>query len=217
MRKRQIDIGRLAQFKDRCRAYAKPSTPLAGTRCDIRNEGAGISELYIYGAISWDEITANDVASALTKVKGSTIRVRINSPGGDVFDGVAIYNLLAQRSERVEVWIDSIAASIASVIAMAGDEISIASNAQIMIHRAWGIVAGHAGEVRDFAALLEQLESAQLIPSYARTGLSTTTLAQMMAAETWMDADTAVSKRFADKILAKNGTKAMVRDRKAHV
>lgn len=209
---RMIDRAQLDRFRA---LYQSPvfgaGERLPGARCELHN-AADVSELYIYGEIDRDDITAAAVASALKTVKGSTIRVRINSPGGDVFDGIAIYNLLVQRAERIEVWIDSIAASIASVIAMAGDEISIASNAQMMVHLAWGICYGTADDMLAFADLLGRIDETQLIPTYqSKTGLSRATLAEMMEAETWMSADECLANKFADRIIGRSEAKALVR------
>ncbi|MGH6879151.1 MAG: head maturation protease, ClpP-related [Rhizomicrobium sp.] len=146
MNKRTIDIGRLENFRSAYRRGA--GAPLAGSFCRAATASAGVSELYLYGEIGEGAIAATDVVEALGKIpRGNTIRVRMNSPGGDIFDGVAIYNLFAQSSARVEVCIDALAASMASVIAMAGDDIAIAGNASMMIHEAWGVTYGNADDM----------------------------------------------------------------------
>ncbi|TXH58524.1 MAG: Clp protease ClpP [Desulfurellales bacterium] len=136
--------------------------------------------------------------SALGKV--STINLHINSPGGDVFDGIAIYNMLAQHPARVEVDIDGIAASIASIIAMAGNEIRIAKNAQMMIHNPRGFAAGDESEMLRVAELLKNVKT-NLVDTYRdRTGNDPKALADWMDAETWFSADAAVQHGFATTV-----------------
>ncbi len=129
-----------------------------------------------------------------------TIDVRINSYGGDVFDGLAIYNTLVQHKAKVTTHVDGVAASIASIIAMAGAEIHIAENAWIMIHDAWGMAVGNAAEMRRQADLLESV-SAKLADVYvSRTGQSAAAVRQMMADETWLSAGDAIDKGFASSL-----------------
>lgn len=205
-------IARLAQT-----AFANrvPVARLAGSRCEVKNAGGDNTvELYIYGEIAWYEITAQMVAEALSQVPQGTqtIVVHLNSPGGDVFDGVAIYNLLRNRPENVIVKIDALAASIASVIAMAGDEIVIAKNAMMMIHRASGFAIGTADDMRALADILESIETDMIVPTYVdQTGLPAVELMDMMKSDTWMKAAVCVEKGFADRIGDDTGAKAMVR------
>lgn len=188
-----------------------PVARLAGARFELKN-AADAADLYIYGDIAWYDITAAMVAQQLSQVTAPVIRVHINSCGGDIFDGVAIYNLLAQNPARIEVTIDGLAASIASVIAMAGDEIAIAKNAMMMIHRAWGFAMGDADDMRAMATLLEGTENDMIIPCYAdRTGMASADLAALMAAETWMNAQACVDRKFADRILDGAGPQALLR------
>lgn len=127
-----------------------------------------------------------------------TINVFINSPGGDVFQGLAIYNVLKRNAARVAVQIDGLAASIASVIAMAGEEIVIAGNGMMMIHDPWTCTCGNASEMREIAETLDKI-GVQLRDTYVgRTQNSPDDIAEWMAAETWMTADEAVEKGFAD-------------------
>ena len=173
-------------------------------KIQIKNKGKGKAELYLYEAIGsgWmGGISAKDVADALKSMGSLTeIKVRINSPGGDVFDGVAIYNQLVKNSAKIVVEIDGLAASIASIIAMAGDEINMPSNAMIMIHDPWMIAAGTAEELRDQAELLDKIRG-QLLSTYqTRTGGDLKEISDMMAAETWMTADEALEHGFIDNI-----------------
>jgi ATP-dependent protease ClpP protease subunit len=139
-----------------------------------------------------------DELKALGKL--DQITVRLNSPGGDVFDGIAIYNVLKANPARVVVNIDGLAASIASIIAMAGDEINMAGNATMMIHRAWGITVGNSQDMVEMGETLAKLDGT-LAGTYAkRTGMDWGEVSQMMAAETWMNSQEALDKGFVDSI-----------------
>lgn len=162
-------------------------------------------ELLIYGVIGWPKeyggVEAQDVAEALGQHSNpETVYVRINSPGGYVFDGIAIYNLLVRHKARVVVTVDGIAASIASVIAMAGDEVRMSINALMMIHDPWSIALGSAEDMRREADLLDKLK-AQIVRTYeTRSNLSAEQISQMMSDETWLDAEECVENGFADLV-----------------
>jgi ATP-dependent protease ClpP protease subunit len=128
------------------------------------------------------------------------INLHIHSPGGDVFDGIAIYNLLNSHTASKTVYIDGLAASMASVIAMVGNPIIMPENAMMMVHKPWGITGGDANDMRDYADLLDKVE-AVLIPSYAKkTGKTPDELALMLGEETWMTAQECLEHGFADQI-----------------
>src|SRR5690606_28535345 len=113
--------------------------------------------LYIYDFIGWGGVTAQHVTERLGEIEAPTLHVRINSPGGDVFDGIAIYNALvrfANAGHRVIAHVDALAASAASFIALAADEVHIAESAMVMIHNAWGFSIGDKHEMRRVADLL---------------------------------------------------------------
>lgn len=162
-------------------------------------------EIWLYDQIGggfWDEgISAKSFQKELTALgKITTINLRINSPGGDVFDGLAIYNQLKGHPARVVVDIDGLAASIASVIAMAGDEIRMAGNAMMMIHDPHGVAIGGSSEMMRVAALLDQVKG-NLADTYAaRTGNQRSMVETWMADETWLTADAAVQMGFADAV-----------------
>ena len=163
-----------------------------------------MTEIFIYDELgpSWmGLISAEAVVTELHDHDDFLeLTVRINSPGGDVSDGLAIYNALSRRTGQTTVEVDGIAASAASLIAMAGDTIRIAENAMLMIHSPWTIAAGNAEELRQTAGVLDKFESG-LIDTYAkRTGNDRDTVAGWMAAETWFDAHEAVVHGFADEI-----------------
>jgi ATP-dependent Clp protease protease subunit len=162
-------------------------------------------EIWMYGSIgtSWGDggITDDQFRKELTSLgKVTTINLRINSVGGDVFQGFAIYNLLKAHPARVVVDVDGMAASIASIIAMAGDEIRMAANSMMMIHNPMGFAMGGADEMRRTAALLDQVKG-NLADTYAkRTRNQRAQLEAWMDDETWLTADAAVEHGFADAI-----------------
>jgi ATP-dependent Clp protease protease subunit len=169
--------------------------------------GSERAEIYLYGVIGadWfgDGITAKKFADdlkALGNVK--TIDLRINSEGGSVFDGKAMYSLLVDHPASINVYIDGLAASAASFIAMAGDVIHIAEGGFVMIHNAWTFAMGDAREMRRSADLLDTVNGTILDVYVARTKGDKNKLAKMMDDETWMTADEAVKQGFADKMVA---------------
>ena len=160
------------------------------------NEGAEIS---IYDEIGAYGVSAKAFLADLGKLPDKApLTLRLNSPGGSVFDAVAIYNALQRHAGTVTVSIDGIAASAASYIAMAGDEIIMPENAFLMIHDPSGMVMGTAGDMRAMAEALEKI-GASLNKGYAaKSGKSEKDIAALMAAETWFDAADALDMGFAD-------------------
>lgn len=160
------------------------------------------AEVFIYGDIGgwWGGVSAEEFAKEVAALDVKTLNVRLNSPGGLVFDGVAIYNALANHSAHVIVHVEGIAASIASVIAMAGDEIRIAEGSRFMIHNPWTFCMGDEEALIAEAAILKGLKS-DLIDIYtARTEQTRDDLSDWMTAETWLSAREAVDKGFADSM-----------------
>ncbi|MDS1578729.1 head maturation protease, ClpP-related, partial [Escherichia coli] len=128
------------------------------------------------------------------------INLHINSPGGDVFEGIAIFNALKNHGASITVYVDGVAASMASVIAMAGDPIIMPENAFMMIHKPWGVSGGDANDMRDYADLLDKVEGV-LLPAYAqKTGKTTDEIAAMLADETWMSGAECLAHGFADQV-----------------
>jgi ATP-dependent protease ClpP protease subunit len=160
------------------------------------NEGAEIS---IYDEIGAYGVSAKAFLADLGKLPDAApLTLRLNSPGGSVFDAVAIYNALQRHAGNVTVSIDGIAASAASYIAMAGDEIIMPENAFLMIHDPSGLVMGTAADMRAMAEALEKI-GASLIKGYAaKSGKEEKDIAALMAAETWLDAAEALDMGFAD-------------------
>ncbi|WP_223509663.1 ClpP-like prohead protease/major capsid protein fusion protein [Rahnella sp. GSA61A] len=167
----------------------------------MKASGDKTADIYIYDEIGYWGVTARQFASSM-KALGDLdhINLHIHSPGGDVFDGIAIYNLLNSHTASKTVYIDGLAASMASVIAMVGNPIIMPENAMMMIHKPWGITGGDANDMRDYADLLDKVE-AVLIPSYAKkTGKTPDELALMLGEETWMTAQECLEHGFADQI-----------------
>lgn len=160
------------------------------------------AEISIYDEIGGWGVSAQQFAKEL-KALGDNLKqidVHIHSPGGSVFDGIAIFNLLKNHPANKTVYIDGLAASMASVIAMVGNKVIMPENAMMMIHKPWGIQGGDADDMRKYADLLDKLE-ATLIPAYAdKTGKTEEELAQMLAVETWMNGKEAVEQGFADEL-----------------
>lgn len=160
-----------------------------------------MNEILIYSDIGdsywYDSVSAKDIKDKLDAMDNGDLVVRINSPGGSVFDGFAIYNLLNQREGKVTVQVDGMAASAASVIAMAGDEILMADNALMMIHDPWTMMAGSADEMRDTAELLDKIKGSIITTYQSQTSLSAEEIGEMMAAETWFSAAEAVENGLA--------------------
>lgn len=163
------------------------------------------AEILIYGDIGggwWDEgITAEGISEEIGALDVDTLNVRINSGGGLVFEGLAIYNAIARHPAKVIVHVDGIAASIASVIAMAGDEIRISEGSHIMIHKPWSFAVGDAIAMRKEADILDQLEAGLVDIYTARTDRERDDLSKMMAAETWFTGKQAVDAGFADEVV----------------
>lgn len=147
--------------------------------------------------------TAKRVAGLLRYIGADQdITVNINSPGGDMFEGLAIYNLLREHAGDVTVKVLGVAASAASVIALGGDKIEIARSAFFMIHNAWAMVAGNRHELRDFADFIEPFDRAMADIYSARTGGTPEEMGAIMDAETWIGGSDAIEQGFADSLLA---------------
>lgn len=158
------------------------------------------TEILLYDEIGFWGVTAKDFVLALAGVGDGEIIVRINSPGGDVFDGLAIYNALKARSSAVHVVVDGIAASAASFIAMAGTDITMAEQSMLMIHNAWGIVIGDRNDMLETAGIMEKVDG-QLAAIYAaRSGKPVAEIAAMLDAETWFTSTEAKDAGLCDAV-----------------
>ena len=172
---------------------------------NIKNE-ATEPELIIDGEIAsygWygDEVTPKQFKNDLNKLQGKDITVWVNSPGGDVFAGSCIYTMLKEHKGKVTVKIDGLAASAASVIAMAGHVVQMSPTSMMMIHNPWTVAAGDIKELNTARQRLEECKES-IINAYAlKTGITRDELSKLMDDETWMSANTAIEKGFASEML----------------
>ncbi|MEV7470263.1 head maturation protease, ClpP-related [Streptomyces kronopolitis] len=167
----------------------------------LRNFGGGAAALYIYDEIGYWGVTASDLVEELSELTGVTaIDVHINSPGGEVFDGLAIMNSLRAHPATVTTYVDGMAASIASVIAMAGERVVMGPHSQMMIHEGSGLCIGDADEMRKMADLLD-FQSDNIAGVYqAKAGGNVEDWRALMRAETWFTAEEAVTAGLADEV-----------------
>jgi len=159
------------------------------------------TEVLIYDEIGWMGVTAEDFVADLVKIDTPKIRVRINSPGGSFFGGVAIYNALRTHPAEVTTVVDSLAASAASIILQGGDRRVMMQHSSAMIHDAWGLVIGNAAEMEKYAQELRKVNGT-IADIYAeRAGKPKSMFAAMMSDETWFDHDEAIDVGLADEVL----------------
>jgi ATP-dependent Clp endopeptidase proteolytic subunit ClpP len=171
---------------------------------EIRSQSETKAEIAIYGAIGGgffeEGIDAKTVLEEIKKLPKTVneITVRINSPGGDVFQGIAIYNVLKQHKAKKKVYIDGLAASIASVIMLAGDEVIIGEGALVMVHLPWTWAAGNRNDLENSINRLMDVEE-QMVSIYTKkTGLSRAEIKALLEKETWMDSEQAIDQGFVD-------------------
>ena len=160
--------------------------------------------VYLYDAIVaddyWGGVSAIGLIKELVALDAPVIHLRINSPGGDVFAARAIEQAIREHPSKIVAHIDGYAASAASYLALAADEVRIAQGGFFMIHKAWTVAFGNADELMDTAALLEKVDES-LVKTYAdRTGQDAEKIRDWMRAETWFSADEAVEYGFADQV-----------------
>lgn len=151
------------------------------------------------------DVSASGFRNALKQLGDiKELNLHINSPGGSVFQGIAIYNMLKESKAKVNVYVDGVAASIASVIAMAGDSIFMPSNSMMMIHNPYTYAVGNANELRKTADFLDKLTDAskQAYLDKAGNKLTSDKIQQIMDDETWLSAQEAVDLGLADEVLA---------------
>lgn len=164
----------------------------------------------IYEDIGPFGITAADFRRELDAVASKKqIELRINSPGGDVFDGIAIYNDLLDHPAKINVKITSLAASAASVIAMAGDKIEMSDNAFMMIHNAWALAIGDKQTMHETADMLNMIDGSLLGVYGKRTGIEDKQIAKWMDNESWFSADEAKEHGFIDDVAGEEKAKAL--------
>jgi len=163
-------------------------------------------ELTLYGEISdvtwWgDEVTPKQFKEDLDALGDiDTLNIYINSPGGDVFAGQAIYSMLIRHKAYKNVYIDGLAASIASLVAMAGDKVIMPANAMMMIHSPWTIAMGNAQDFRKLADDMDKIRDSMIVAYESRSALTSEEIAEIMDAETWLSAKDCLEYGFADEI-----------------
>ena len=158
-------------------------------------------ELLVYGEISeWYGVDSKSFAEQLKEINAKNINVRINSPGGEVFAASAIYSMLKRHPANITVYIDGIAASAASVIAMAGDKVIMPENAMMMIHNPLTWTYGNANEMREVADLLDKVREALVATYRDKTGMDDAAIIELLDAETYLTASEALEYGFIDEI-----------------
>lgn len=194
---------------------AKPvENPVIKTRFEVKNEVSEKAEMYLYGTIrkaQWYEdessvISSSRVMAELKELKGKNIDVHINSGGGDVFESIAIGNLLQQHDGDIDIYIDGLAGSGASVIAMAGKNIYMFDNSMMMIHKAWTIAVGNSTDLRKTASDLDKMDDAVRASYMGKFIGSEEELKVLIDDETFLTAEECMTFGFASKIIKNTDT-----------
>lgn len=164
-------------------------------KLEVKNKDGNTAELIIFGEITsnrWSnsDVLPSDINELLNDIgENDALDIYINSPGGSVFAGIAIYNMLARHKGHKRVFVEGYAASIASLIAMVGDEIIVPENAYLMIHKAWGFSMGNADDLREIADMYERFDNtiANAYMTKAKAGKTINEFLELMKAETWFN------------------------------
>ena len=174
---------------------------------DVNTEDGTIRAYGLIGAFE-DGITAVDFLAALDEMGGRDLTIHLQSEGGDVFDGLSIYNQIDNYPGQVKVVVDSLSASIASVLMMAADEIQANANAHVMVHNAWAMAVGNAEAFRGVADVLDSLDG-QIASIYSgRTGIDAQNWLGIMGKDTYFDAGKALEMGLIDGVYGKTAKKA---------
>lgn len=179
-----------------------------------RADAVGATDPFVINVLdvigeTWDGgVTSRQIGALLRSAGDREVIVNINSPGGDMFEGLAIYNMLRGHSSAVTVRVVGLAASAASIIAMAGDRVEMARAGFLMIHNAWVFAIGDRHELGTVAAQLGAFDETMADLYATRTGLDAGEIGKMMDRETWISGRTAVEQRFADGLLASDAVEA---------
>lgn len=199
------DAARWRELRNRADTAGRSRTDDSGDRSWYRisnavGDDSDTAVIHLYDEIGYFGVSASDFVAALGEITASTIDLRLNSPGGDVYDGLAIYNALIDHPANVVATVDGIAASAASYIAQAGDRVVMNRNAELMIHDAFGLCVGNAADMRDMATLLDKASDNIAAIYTARAGkVSQAVWRKRMEAETWYSASEAVAAGLADE------------------
>jgi len=197
----------LRRLKTRRKKTPESGQPEGAPVIKVVSRGKDTADILIHEQIGadWfgDGLTSKSFAEDLAKLEGiRQINLRINSPGGSVVDGLGIYNTLAQHPARINVIVEGLAASMASVVAMVGDNITMGEGALMMIHSPWSFAMGNAEDMRKAAEVLDKFEGSLLDIYVKRTGLARADIKSMLAKETWFNGAEAVEQGFADEAAA---------------
>lgn len=191
----------LAQSEREAVARVKDGKPLHLSPPPVFDADKDEATVYIYDAIgSWWGVDPAEWVPAFAQIKAKTIHLRINSPGGSVFDAEAMRTAIKQHSANVIAHVDGYAASAATGIAIAANEVEISDGAMFMIHNAWGWASGRAEELRDYADLLDKVDSSIVAAYVKKTGKDEAQVRDWMDKETWFTAAEALTHGFVDKI-----------------
>ena len=167
---------------------------------NINSKASKVVDVYIFDEIGMGGVNAQGFIEEIKSFKDSPMNLHINCVGGDVFDGMAIFNIIKKRTAKTTVYIEGIAASMGSVIALAADNVVMAENSLFMIHNAWGGAMGEAKEMKKTAKLLDKI-SGEIADIYVKkTKLPYDKVKEMMDEETWLNAEEALELGFIDSI-----------------
>ncbi|MFH2075817.1 MAG: head maturation protease, ClpP-related [Pseudomonadota bacterium] len=165
-------------------------------------------EMFVYDYIGWPFNDAGELVRAISEMRGKKITVRINSPGGDVLDAMAIYNAFTGHDAKVTTRAEALAASSASIILLAGKEVQAYQNAMLMIHEPWAMMAGNQHDMREMAELLGKIND-NMVDIYSKqSSTGKKEIRELLKAETWLTAKEAKEKGFIDTIIDEKVAKA---------
>ena len=189
------------------RAFDRWNTGVRAAVEDDEDRTISVYDVIGYDYWTGEGVTAKRIAGALRGMGSGPVTVNVNSPGGDMFEGLAIYNLLREHDGEVTVKVLGLAASAASIIAMAGDTVQIARAGFLMIHNAWVMAIGNRNDLVEVAATLQPFDDAMASIYAARTGQDIKAMAKLMDAETWIGGQAAIDDGFADEFLPSDQVK----------
>ena len=167
---------------------------------NIKNKSSEVADVYLFNDIGTFGVTAQNFIDEIKEYEDTELNIHINSLGGEVFEGMAIYSIIQRRKAKTTVYIEGIAASIASVIALAADEVIMSENSLLMIHNAWGGTQGEAKDMRKQAKILDKITNEIAEVYVKKSGIPYNEVIRMMDEETWLTAEEAVALGLVDSI-----------------
>ena len=167
---------------------------------NIKNKSSEVADVYLFNDIGTFGVTAQNFIDEIKEYEDTELNIHINSLGGEVFEGMAIYSIIQRRKAKTTVYIEGIAASIASVIALAADEVIMSENSLLMIHNAWGGTQGEAKDMRKQAEILDKITNEIAEVYVKKSGIPYNEVIRMMDEETWLTAEEAVALGLVDSI-----------------